>query len=155
MNIPVRLRNYSDRWPVIAILLIGFLIRIRGLTYQSLWLDELHTMNEAGYNISFSELFHYLRCCDQHPPLYFLLEKISFSLFGHNAWAARFVSVLAGTAGIGAMYLLGKELYDKKAGWIAAILTAVNFYHISYSQEARPYILAFLFAALSFVWFIR
>ena len=53
------------------------------------------------------------------------------------------------------MFRLGKEVLNKSLGTICAILTAVNFYNLSYSQEARPYIFAFLFTALSFTYFIR
>ena len=154
-NSPKYLRSLFRAWPLILILLIGFLLRIKGLTRQSLWLDELHTMNEAGPAASWREMFHYLKCCDQHPPIFFITERFSFALLGHTAFAARFVSVLAGTVSIWAIYGLGKELLNKRLGIIAAALTCVNFFAISYSQEARPYIFAFLFSILSFTWFIR
>lgn len=53
------------------------------------------------------------------------------------------------------MWLLGKEVYNKRLGYIAAILTCVNYYNIYYAQEARGYIFAFLFATLSFLYFIK
>lgn len=65
------------------------------------------------------------------------------------------VSAIAGIMSVWAVYRLGKEMWNKNLGITCAILTTVNFYNISYSQEARPYIFAFLFAALSFTWFIR
>jgi uncharacterized membrane protein len=140
---------------LLVILLVAFVMRIAHLTTQSLWLDELHTMNEAGPNTSWNELFRYLRTSDQHPPLHFLAEKLAFTLFGHTEFVARLVSVIAGTLSVWAMYFLGKTLLSQRLGTIAAILTCVNFYNISYSQEARAYIFAFLFAALSFAFFIR
>lgn len=155
MNSPRSLRSLFKAWPLALILLIGFLLRIKGLTWQSLWMDELHSMIEASPATSWREMFFYLQCCDQHPPLFFITERISFSLLGHTAFAARFVSVLAGTASIWAIYALGKELLNKRLGYIVAILTSINFFAISYSQEARPYIFAFLFTILSFTWFIR
>lgn len=155
MNIRDRLNPSISQWPIAMVLLIGFLMRIKGLTHQSLWLDELHTMNEADPKISWSGMFHYLKCCDQHPPLYFITERIVFTVFGHTAFTARMISVIAGTISILAMYSLGKELLNKSLGLIAAILTCFNFYNLSYSQEARCYIFAFLFAALSFLYFIR
>jgi mannosyltransferase len=155
MTIKEKLRPLANEWPLAIVLLIGLLMRIRGLTHQSLWLDELHTMNEADPSISWNELFRYLKCCDQHPPLYFITERIAFTLFGHTEFVARIISVIAGTFSILAVYWLGKELLNKSLGLIAAILTCVNFYNLAYSQEARCYIFAFLFAALSFLYFIR
>ena len=62
---------------------------------------------------------------------------------------------MAGTASILAIYLLGKEILNKRLGYIAAILTCVNFYNLEYSQEARGYIFAFLFVTLSFLFLIK
>src|SRR5690606_31425283 len=43
-----------------------------------------------------------------------------------------------------------KELFSRRAGLFAAAITCVNIFHISYSQEIRPYILFFLFTVLAF-----
>ncbi len=142
-------------WPIVLIIFIAFLLRIWKLTSQSLWLDELHNMVEADPSLPWSQLFSYLKCCDQHPPLYFIIERLAFTIFGHTEGVARSISVIAGTASVWAMWLLGKEIYKKELGYIAAILTCINYYNIFYSQEARGYIFAFLFAALSFLYFIR
>ena len=144
----------TETW-LLLICIIAFFLRVRGLDNQSLWLDELHTMNEANPDGTWGDMFHYLKNGDQHPPLYFILERISFSIFNDTAFVARMLSVLAGTAGVWAMYRLGKEILNKQLGMIGAVLTCINFYSIFYSQEARPYSFAFLFAALSFTWFIR
>ena len=130
-------------------------MRLWKLDSQSLWLDELHTMNEADPDLKISDMLFYLKCCDQHPPLYFFMARLSFILFGHTAVAVRLISAVAGTVSIWAMYMLGKEILNRKLGLIAAALTTVNYYNLFYSQEARGYILAFLFSVLSFVFFIR
>jgi mannosyltransferase len=137
------------------ILTFSLAMRLWKIDFQSLWLDELHTMNESDPDIRWKDMLFYLKCCDQHPPLYFVLSRISFELFGHTALSARLIAVVAGTTSVWAMFLLGKEILNKNLGLIAAALTAVNYYNLYYSQEARGYILAFLFAALSFLFFIR
>jgi mannosyltransferase len=58
--------------------------------------------------------------------------------------------VLAGALTLVAIYLLGKELYGRSAGLLAALLLALHASHIRYSQEARSYALlglALVFAA--------
>ena len=130
-------------------------LRFYALDRQSLWLDELHTMNEASPALRFSELLHYLSCCDQHPPVYFLLEKAFFSVFGYTSFVARMLSAIFGIGSVWVMYYLGKELSGKKLGLIVAAMTAINYYNIFYSQEARDYIMAFFFSALSFLYFFR
>jgi mannosyltransferase len=138
-----------------VIILIAFILRIYHLSFQSLWLDELHTMVEADPELKVSELFDYLRCCDQHPPLFFFLERGLFILFGHTDFVARVLCALAGTLSVWTIFLLGKEISSTKLGITAAGLTAINYFTILYSQEARNYILAFLFTTLSFLYFIR
>lgn len=148
-------RSIKNEIPIILICLAGLVMRLWGLTYQSLWLDELHTMNEADPANSWATLFGFLKTSEHHPPLFFILERFSFNIFGHTAFAARFVSALAGTAGIWAIYRLGKEVLNKQLGIFCAILTCINFFCISYSQEARPYALAFLLTTLSFTELIK
>src|SRR5947209_6714597 len=113
-----------------CIILISFILRVWHLNYQSLDLDELHTMNESNPTIKWSELFGYLNRSDQHPPLHFIICRFCFALFGHTEFIARFISALFGTAAVWAMYLLGKEILDKRLGTTAAAFTCVNYFEI-------------------------
>jgi mannosyltransferase len=149
------LQAIRSNWPIYLIVLFAFILRVWELTRQSLWLDELHNMVEADPAISWGQLFSYLKCCDQTPPLYFIIERLAFTFFGHTEGVARSISVIAGTISVWSMWLLGREIFNKQLGYIAAILTCVNYYNIYYSQEARGYIFAFLFATLSFLYFIK
>jgi|SRR5450432_36441 len=142
-------------WWLMIVLLAAVILRFMALDRESLWLDELHTMNESAPGLGFKEMFFYLSCCDQHPPLYFLIVKFLFSVFGHTSLVARSFSACLGVGSVWLIYLLGKELSGRKLGLIAAAITCVNFYNIKYSQEARDYIMAFFFATLSFLFFFR
>jgi uncharacterized membrane protein len=144
----------SNLWLMVILIAAAF-FRFLALDKQSLWLDELHTMNEASPALTLKELFSYLTCCDQHPPLYFLFEKLLFFVFGHTSMVARSFSAILGVGSVWLMYLLGKELAGKRLGLIVSAITCVNYYNIQYSQEARDYIMAFFFAALSFLFFFR
>ncbi|MGZ5190697.1 MAG: glycosyltransferase family 39 protein, partial [Flavisolibacter sp.] len=148
-------KQIRREWGIGVVLILAFLLRVYGLTFQSLWLDELHNMNEADPDITWGAMFNYLKCCDQHPPLYFIVQRLSFTVLGHTEFVARIISVIAGTVSIWAVWILGKAILNRRLGLIAAILTSVNYYNLFYSQEARGYIFAFLFAALSFAYFIR
>ncbi len=145
----------NDRWRLSIILIVAFVLRCWGLDTQSLWLDELHTMVESDPDTSWQVMLDYLMCCDQHPPLSFALSKILFLLFGHTAVVARSLSVVVGTLSVFVLYQLGKELVNRQVGLVAALLTCFNYFNLHYSQEARPYILSFLFAAWSFVFLLR
>ena len=137
--------------PITCILIIGTFLRFYKLDFQSLWLDELHTMQQAKPSESVKDLYAFLLCCDQHPPLFYLTAKFFFSIFGHTEFVARSIAATTGSLCVLALYFLGKELANKAVGLTAATFLAINFYGISYSQEARMYMPALLFVILTFL----
>jgi 4-amino-4-deoxy-L-arabinose transferase-like glycosyltransferase len=147
--------NQRNRALLLTILLVAFLLRIFRLGFESLWLDEIYVMIEADPHQPLQQLFHYLKCCDQHPPLFYLGERCMFFLFGQSEATARVLPALAGVAGVWAMYKLGKEILNERLGLVAAALACVNHFCLYYSREARGYSFAFLFAALSLAWLLR
>jgi len=154
MNVLENLKK-KENFLLFLILLAAFLMRAFRLGHESFWLDELHTMNEAAPEATIKQLFGWLSTSDQHPPLFFFCEKLIFILFGSSEVSARLLPVLAGTASVYVLYLLGKELAGKNLGLIAAAFTCVNPFNIHYSREARGYMFAFLFAAASLLLLVR
>ncbi len=149
------LKMLLKEWIIILIILFALFLRLWGLDTQSLWVDELFNMDVADPSHTWQELFHRLKCCDLHPPLYYIIERLFFSVFGHTAFVARIVSVLAGTTSILAVWLLGREILNRSLGLTLALITTVNYYSIYYSQEARGYSFAFLFSVLSALYLIK
>jgi mannosyltransferase len=150
-----RFRSSPYPFLLTAFLATGAFIRIKGLTFQSFWLDELHTGIEADPGNSLSTVLNYLRTVDPQPPLYHLLVHFWMKIAGYNDFQARLIPAMAGVAGIAAIYFLGKAIYDRQAGIIAALFTCFNYFHLYYSQEARNYTLLFLLTCLSFLYLIR
>ena len=140
---------------IIIILIVGAFLRLFHLDFQSVWLDEIHTLNESNPKFSFKEVHESLMISEPHPPLYFFIMNIFFKIFGYTTFVARLFSALTGVAGIYAIYILGKELLSKKVGIYAMILLSVNYFHIYYSQDARMYVLLFLTTTLSFYFLTR
>ena len=148
----------SEKKAVLLLLLIlgmAFALRIWKLDQQSLWVDELNTMNEASPVLPWSEFISLLLQVDPHPPFYFIMMRFLFSVFGYTEFVARFFSVLCGTLSVWLMFLLGREIRDRELGLFAALLTAVNYFNLYYSQEARNYVLVFTLTALSFLFLIK
>ncbi len=135
---------------IVIFLIIGAFLRLFHLDFQSVWLDEIHTLNESNPEFSFQEVYSSLLIAEPHPPLYFFIMNIVFKIFGYTTLVARLFSAFIGIAGIYTIYLLGKELYSKKVGIYAMILLSVNYFHIYYSQDARMYVLLFFTTTLSF-----
>jgi len=136
-----------------GVTLLGAALRLYHIDYQSLWYDELHSIIPTDPNNSLSSIIEYSKT-DQ-PPLFFIYIHYVFVLFGYNELVGRIASAFLGLLGILGIYLLGKECEGKTAGLFAALLTAVSYYHIYYSQELRFYSMSFLFSVLSYFFFIR
>jgi uncharacterized membrane protein len=153
------IRHYVPRTAesVIVLLLLAAaaFLRFYRLDWQSLWLDELYTMREGDPRIPWSETISLVNAYENKSPLYFLFVKAIFILFGHTAYAARALSAIGGVVSVYVIYLLGRELFNTRAGIFAAAIACANPFLIFYSQEARSYIFIFLFAALSLLFFAR
>ena len=145
----------KENWVFSVIFCLGTFLRFYHLDYQSVWLDEICSINEANPAIKWTDLEHTILQSDPHPPLYFALLKIFFSIFGYSTFVARSFSAVAGCLGISAIYFLGKQLLDKKYALLAAFLLCINPFHIYYSQEVRMYSLLFLLTVLSFIFLVN
>lgn len=139
----------SNIW-LLLILAMGAILRIYNIRFQSLWIDELHTLIESSPAHSFEKFHLIMMIREGMGHLYFLLLKYSYAIFGYTPVTARMFSAIVGIASIYVIYLIGKLLYNKRLGLIAALILSVNYFHIYYSQEARPYVLLVLFTLLSF-----
>ena len=144
-----------DNIALVSIIAIAACLRIYKIDYQSLWVDEIHTLNETNPEFSFSEMYSALLRAEPHPQLYFVLVHFAFKIFGYSSLVLRLFSAVVGVAGVISMYFLGREIFNRKTGLYAAILIAFNYFHLFYSQEARMYALFFLCTTLSFYFFIR
>jgi 4-amino-4-deoxy-L-arabinose transferase-like glycosyltransferase len=141
---------FKSNYALFVILFVAAVLRFFRVDYQSVWLDEIHTLNEANPNLSLSGLYDAILGADPHPPLYFIILNFVFKIFGYTTFVARMFSAVVGVAGIAGIYFLGKELFNNKVGVYASLLLAVNYFHLFYSQEARMYSLLFLTTTFSF-----
>lgn len=137
----------------IIILLIALGIRLINLN-QSLWWDEAINIVYARSHTLWDFITKY-SMGDFHPPGYFALLWIWIKLFGSSEISARLPSVLCGAATVYLTYLIGKELFSKRAGLIASLFLSLAPLHIYYSQEARMYSFAAFAAVLATYFFIR
>lgn len=135
---------------IIIILIVGIFLRLFHLDFQSVWLDEIHSLSEANPKFSLSELYNSLLTAEPHPPLYFILIQNFFKIFGYTSFVLRFFSFLFGIGGLIVLYFLAKELYNRKIALYSIIFLGINSYHIYYSQEGRMYALLFFTTTLSF-----
>ncbi|MFN4247332.1 MAG: glycosyltransferase family 39 protein [Flavipsychrobacter sp.] len=145
----------QNRIILINLMLIGLVLRLWHIDYQSLWLDELYSIEEASTQRTLHWLFEYLKTTDQHPPLYYLFLRGWMSIVGYNEFTLRLPSAIAGTAAIYAAYRLGKEIFNARIGLIVALLATINFFGIHYSQDGRSYIFIFLLSCISYTQLVK
>ena len=80
-----------------------------------------------------------------------LLVNLVTHWLGDTPWAVRLPAFLAGLLILPAVYLLGRSLYNRRVGWLAAALAAGWPVLVEYSANARGYTLVALFTLLIFL----
>ncbi|OQA22310.1 MAG: hypothetical protein BWY60_00280 [Actinobacteria bacterium ADurb.Bin346] len=152
------LKNVLTFLCLLAIAGFGFYLRIRNLGYLSFWGDDGHTfigtisILKYGYprlpsgNILWHGIFDYY------------LKALPVLIFGPGEFSFRIVSVLSGVGSIIVSYFIGKELANKYAGFLSALIMCLSTWYVQFSREARYYsdyqffyVLAFLFFYLGFI----
>lgn len=138
---------------IFLILVLALFLRLINLN-QSLWFDEAINVVYARSSDFWWFLTKY-PVGDFHPPGWFAILWAWGNIFGFSEIVVRLPSVILGVSTVGLTFLLGKELFNRKTGLLAALLMAIAPLHVYYSQEARMYVLAAFAATLSFYFLYR
>ena len=122
--------------PLLAILLLGFALRVYGLGAQSFWNDEGNTARLVERRLP---LIIEGAGGDIHPPGYYVLLAGWRTLAGESEFALRSYSTWCGMLSIALAAALGSRLGGRWGGIVAALLVTLNPLSVYYSQEARMY----------------
>ena len=133
----------------LAVVLLAAALRLPGLDDQSLWSDEIYSVEAARWPLPVL-----LAVRDGHPPLYGLIVK-ALDRLGPSDLHGRIVSAVAGIAAVGAMLGLGRAVAGRRAAVVAAGLLAVSPLHVWYSREGRMYALVALWSIVGSWLFVR
>ena len=121
-----------------ALLLAGAALgRFWALSTESLWFDESYSVWVARHSVGWHVALSTQRI---FPPLYYLCLHFWLAL-GESEFIVRSLSAGIGLTSVLVIYLLARQLFDKRVGFLSAVLLAVSPLHVWYSQEARMYIL--------------
>lgn len=139
------------RW-LIVIVLLAFGLRWAGIGLD-LWLDELSSLTKVRQSTPADLLLSYTSA-NQH-----VLNSLSIwamrTLFGEEEWALRLPALVLGVAAVPAMYWLARVArFERGLALLAALLLAVSYHHIWFSQNARGYTGYVCFSLLSTAAFV-
>src|SRR6266487_6096748 len=131
----IAVSNIADRLSMAAIFGIASFLRlwqINALGYNS---DEAVYAGQGAAiaaDPTLKEIFPVFRA---HPLLFQFIVATQYRLFGVNDLAGRLLSVAIGLATLYIVYLLGKQLYGRRAGMIAALIMALMPYHVIVTRQ--------------------
>lgn len=139
-------------WYLAGITMLALLLRIRGLN-TDLWLDEIHTVMTISQS-SVLQMFTSYTSSNNHL-LNMLLVKLSVACFGEVEWSVRLPAMIFGTATIPAIYWVARLAMSRWASLNGALLLAVSYHHIFFSQNARGYTAYLFFSLLASGLFVK
>ena len=140
---------------IVALVLLGVGLRAYRLDAQALWYDDYN----GFICLEATDFSSYWDCVrhthSEHMPLYFLVEYLWAQCAGTSPAALRWLSILFGAVSIPLLYLLGRDIYGRRAGIVAALCLALSPMHIFHSQGIRPYSLLALLCLISILALVR
>jgi len=137
--------RHSSRFLALALVMLGFALRLYALGSESLWYDELLQLDIAQGPLL--EIFPRLRG-HSGVPLDYLIGHFWIMLGRSDGWV-RLPAVVAGTLTLPVAYRLGRHLLRRSEALVFLGLLALMPFHIRYSQEVRPYALVVLGVTLA------
>ncbi|HUS50352.1 MAG TPA: glycosyltransferase family 39 protein [Candidatus Paceibacterota bacterium] len=140
----------------LGILIFSLVIRLYYFSLtnnQPLWWDEAEYMSMAkawafGYEYEFIPV---------RPILFSLISALFFKI-SNSEFLPRLFTILISVVAIAGMYYLGKEMYDKKVGLIAAVLFSLfypNFFYAFRLLVDIPSLTFLIFSALFFYKYVK
>ena len=136
---------------VASFTVLAAVLRFYRLGHQGFWFDEGNTALETHYSIG--QMLTLLKHYESTPPLYYLVAWAWARIFGYGEMALRSLSAVCGVLTVPLAYAAAAKLVSKRAGLIAAALTATSSLLIWYSQEARAYELLVLLSTVTLLAF--
>lgn len=138
---------------LILCLVVGFVLRFYTFDRKSLWMDEIHTFNDSKDGLNGQIEFYKNKPSYFHPPLFFILTHF-FYPFTKPESDLRILPLFFGTLSIPTIYFLAR-LFSSGIALPCAISLALMTYHISLSQDGRPYTLVMFLGMIGLYFFIK
>ncbi len=153
-------RYFFYTWCMVACIgLLGFGLRLYCLDCRGFWGDEINSLDGAALGIPaiFTERFGWV---GNQTPLYYLILWLTVQPIDPTTTTvlvrlpsvvagALLPSVVAGALTPLVVYGLGKEMFGRTQGVLAALMLALSAAYLNHSQELRLYAMMVFLTALS------
>jgi 4-amino-4-deoxy-L-arabinose transferase-like glycosyltransferase len=136
-------------WATVLVLLVGAALRLSAFAEipPGLYHDEAYHGLDAQ-NVLQGDLPLYFAANNGREPLYIYLVTLAIGLLGESPFALRLVSVPIGLLTIAATVAMGRALFSRRVGILAAAVLAVTLWHVHLSRVGFRAVLLPLFVAL-------
>jgi uncharacterized membrane protein len=141
----------QDKLILFAILVLALGLRILGLN-GPLWYDEIQTV-DTHLRLGWAEM--YQRYELNHHFLFNFQSKLAVQFFGEQNWAIRLPALIFGVGSIWTVWILARDLTHSRFAHVAALLLALSYHHIWFSQNARGYTEMAFWGTLGTILFLR
>jgi uncharacterized membrane protein len=131
------MKTATARLPVLSILGVSLAARLAFLARKSLWVDEALAAGVAG--LGPGELVTKIATGTPHPPLAFLVIRLSALLFGHGETGLRLLIALAAASAAVPVFRLVLRRFGSPAAVWASLVWALCPFAVSLGQEAWVY----------------
>jgi hypothetical protein len=120
---------------VAGLVVLSLLLRATQL-HAGFWIDEGISVGVAHHH--WTSIPHVLRQ-DGSPPAYYMLLGLWIRVFGDGEAATHSLSLVFSLASIPVAYFAGRSIFDRRTGFVGALLVAATPYLTYYAQETRMY----------------
>jgi len=128
--------KYTCLWVLTGITLLALFLRLFHIN-SDLWLDEITPILDYGHLSPLQVVASFIST--NNHLLNTLLGKLAIAFFGEKEWAIRLPAVVFGTATVPAIYWVARSAMSRTSSLSVALILAVSYHHIFFSQNARGY----------------
>jgi len=129
------LRRHHDVILLGAILLAALALRLYQLEQDSFWLDELIQIRRS--RLPFFAMIKDVLAEVGAVPIEYIITHFVYYYIGRSEGILRLPAVLWGVLSVATVYFLGKRMFDKTTGFLAAALLAAA-YALARREPAAP-----------------
>ncbi len=151
MKLPSPAIGRNDLAILLFILLLAAVLRAVGLN-TPLWYDEIWTV-DTHVRLPWGEMMREYSM--NHHYFFSMKAKLFSQILGEEAWAYRFPAVLFGVGTVATIWWLAKEVADTRIAHISALLVALSYHQVWFSQNARGYTELAFWSMLGLILFLR